>query len=605
MSRTEAKVTVNNFVGGLTSDYHELNSPPNTTIDEDNCDLDRKGSRKRRLGIDFEDNFQKSTVTFSTTDWETMYVGTFEWKSVNEDGTQNFLVTQGGNILSFFNMNNNTLSAGEMAFTIDLDDHLTPGYSTSAPYPTSMASGKGLLFVVGEAIEPFYVTYDPVAISISITPITIKIRDLALQDHALLYTDQPTVLTDAQRYDLLNQGWGAVTITGSSHDYNQTSRVLNYYYDLQGTYPPKSKSWWVGKITSITHSWQMFDIATYNSAYVGSTLAPLGTFILNFFNQDRTGAVMALPKDWGGPDIPYLPIVVQTGRPTSVAFMSGRVFYGYKNKILFSQVLLDDLTVAGNCYQQADPTAEKINDLIATDGGVLTIIDAATIFAFQVFENALFVFTSNGVWALGGSTIGAGFSAIDFSIYKVTEAGVLSSRSIVSVLGAPVWWGKDGIYRLVGDPAKQGYSADNIIQKKEKDGKGLQLFYNVIPPLSKVYATGAYDHIKKVITWIYNSTDTVLGDNPYACNTVLNYDTILDAFYKYSLAPVTDLAGPYIVDVFDTLDIIATIETDPVIDLLGNIVIDIATDNVTTNTTILGNSANTTSSLKFFTFYFS
>jgi len=587
LSRTANKVVVNNFVGGLVSDCTELNNPPNTTIDEDNCDLDRKGSRKRRLGIDFEDGFEPSNESWTDSEFADIYVKTFVWRSVSEDGTLNFLVAQGGNKLMFYNMNSETISADELPFSVDLDDFRTPAYYSTSQYGVQMAAGKGALFVVGEAIEPFVIQYDKATNTISTTELVIRIRDLELQDHDMGYTDQFTTLTATQKYDLYNQGWNAYTTNNPSGDNFYHIQVLDNYFSIIGKYPQKAKSWWVGKQIDIDTGSNDFIPQSYDQAYVGSTLAPLGTYILEAFNKDRSAAS----------GIPGLPVVTETSRPTAVAFGAGRVFFGFKNKLYFSQVIQDDFTVAGNCYQVADPTAEKINDLVATDGGVLQIIDAGTIFKLMTFENAVFNFCSNGVWALGGTSVGAGFSATDFSVYKVTETAALSPRSIISIIGTPVWWAKDGIYTLIGDPAKQGYSAQNILLGK------LQLYYNAIPPLSKLYATGDYDHLKKTITWIFNSQNEIIGGNKFVCDKALNYDTLLKAFYPYSISTVTPGNSPHIVDCFSALDVLASSGEDTVVDELEHTVIDEADEVVTVQTTVLGNATNTTSLLKFYTFY--
>lgn len=591
MARTENKVVVNNFIGGLVSDCTELNNPPNTTIAEDNCDLDRKGSRKRRLGIDFEDGYEASIESWTQDTWPDMYVKTFVWRSVAEDGTLNFLVAQGGNTLMFYDMSSETISAGELPFTVNLDDFRTPGYYSTGQYGVQVAAGKGALFVVGEAIEPFYIQYDKAANTISTQELVLKIRDLELQDHAMGLTDQFASLTAEQKYDLFNQGWSVLTtleyFNGDAPLYKLSP--FSVYRSVAGKYPSKAKSWWLGRIIDINNGQNVFIPSAWDGAYVGSTQAPLGTYILEAFNKDRSGVS----------GVAGLSIQKEVSRPTAVAFAAGRVFFGFKNKIYFSQLIQDDFTVAGNCYQVADPTAEKINDLVATDGGVIQIIDAGQIFAFIPFENSLFCFCSNGVWALGGSSIGQGFSAVDFSVYKVTETAALSPRSVISVLGTPVWWSKDGIYTLIGDPAKQGYSSQNILQDK------IQLFYNAIPPLSKLYATGTYDQLKKTITWIYNSQDAPIGNNKFVCDKVLNFDTLLKAFYPYTLSSLETGNTPHVVDVFSALDITATSTEDPVVDELGHTVVDEADDIVTVNVTVLGNSSNTTSLLKFYTFYLS
>lgn len=588
MPRTDSKATVNNFIGGLVSDYHELNTPPNTTVDELNCDLDRKGSRKRRLGLDFEDGFQGSTGSVSEGDWFGTYTKAFEWDAVAEDGNLNYIVIQGGSFLSFFDQNFDTLSQGEKSFTVNLNDFKAPAYADTASFPVQVASGKGALFVVGEAINPFYIQYDPATDTITTTQLNLKIRDLQLQDHTMGLTDQLLTLTPAQKYDLYNQGWGAHSnCQQASNTILHDKIVLDFYRGFANKYPQKAKSWWLGKIVTVNFGVEAFNANSYDTVYCGTTLAPLGTFILDAFNLDRSAVS----------GIPGLPVVTETSRPTAVAFGSGRVFYGFKNKVMFSQLIVDDFTVAEQCYQQADPTSEKISDLVATDGGVLQIIDSSNIFKMVAWENSIFIFSGNGLWALGGSNIGAGFSATDFSVYKVTSASALSSRSVIDYEGAPVYWSKLGIYIIVSDPAKQGYSVENILEEK------LQLFYNAIPPLSKLRASGAYDETKKVLSWVYNSTGETIGGNPFVADRILNYDTIAKAFYPYSISETNDGNSPYVTDVFNVSDIVAESTPENVTDNNLVPVFDNAAENVQVEILTPGNAANTTTSLKFLTFY--
>jgi len=588
LPRTASRATVNNFVGGLVSDYHELNNPPNTTVDEDNCDLDRKGSRRRRLGIDFESGYQPSSNRFQNSLWATMYTKTFEWNSVAEDGSRNFLVVQAGSLLSFYDLNFDTLSTGELPFTVNLDDFRAPAYYTTAPYSVQVASGKGALFVVGEAINPFYIQYDPASNTISTSVLILKIRDFEQQDKTLSVTTEPSALTAQQKYDLYNQGWWAKTdCENGTSDIWRNYPVLDFYKHKNGVYPQKAKTWWLGKRPSPKFSDMVFNADAYRTTYTGTSIAPLGTFILEAFNQDRSGVS----------GVPGLSVVVENSRPTAVAFGSGRVFYGFKNKIYFSQVIVDDFGVAAFCYQEADPTSEKVSDLVATDGGVLQIIDSSAIMALRSYENSIFSFSSVGVWAIGGAAIGTGFSATDFSIYKVSEAGSLSSRSIISVEGTPVWWSKLGIYALTSDPAKQGYSVRNLLEKK------MQFYYNDIPPLNKVRATGAYDKTKKVITWLYNSTSSDIGGSPWVGNRLLNYDTILEAFYPYTIQLAEVAFPPLVTDVFNVNDIVATEVEDTVISEDGFTVFDESDVAVTVLSQSNSNAGNTTSSLKFLTFY--
>ena len=54
MARRKAPVQVNEFTGGLNTEFNPLSMPPNISIDEQNMVITQKGSRRKRFGFDFE-----------------------------------------------------------------------------------------------------------------------------------------------------------------------------------------------------------------------------------------------------------------------------------------------------------------------------------------------------------------------------------------------------------------------------------------------------------------------------------------------------------------------------------------------------------------------
>jgi len=565
MASTELKTSVNNFVGGLVTDYHELNTPENVTTDEDNCDIDRKGSRRRRKGIQLEPGYSAAAITTTSSTYHKTYV----WKSVANKGDLTFLVVQTGSALAFYDQSSDPLSDGILGFSVNLDSHLAVGQTSTADTGIQVDSGKGALFVVGAKIDPFYLTYDEASNTITEHDIEFGIRDLeeldTVEDNdALLAT-----ITTERLYDLHNQGWNQgdklcydlKTTTGSQYD-----NVLDFYRATRGVYPPKTKPWWVGKRVG-DNATDVFDPSgQYDMIEGGNTLSPIGHFILNPFYKDR-GLISGLAIN----------PVIEEERPTAVAFHAGRVFYGFQNKVLYSQIIEDDLGVVGKCYQDADPTAEDISDLIDTDGGVIPISASGNILGLFPVENSLIVFSTNGVWAINGDTLGQGFLATGYSVSKISSLDAVSTRSIIDVEGVPVWMGENGIYALAASQSKDGFSVANILEGK------IQNFYDDILPLSKKYASGAYDRVRKTIIWIYSSEDPTTTANLYRCDKVLNYDTILQAYYPYTIATVSATEGvtlPYIVDVFNIKSLLSQRTYDTVIDDVADTVVDSNTDQV-------------------------
>src|SRR6266576_2250877 len=135
-----------------------------------------------------------------------------------------------------------------------------------------------------------------------------------------------------------------------------------------------------------------------------STLAALDKYhhynLLNLANQDRITAsgIAALVNT-----------TTSFQRPSVCAFFAGRVFYaginfiGFNSNIYFTQTV-ESINQYGATYQQNDPTAADLFDILPSDGGVLSIPEAGTIFKMQTVPGGLAIFAANGIWFLTGST---------------------------------------------------------------------------------------------------------------------------------------------------------------------------------------------------------
>jgi hypothetical protein len=524
MATASDKKMMNNFVGGLVSDYHELNTPVGVSVDELNCHLNRKGYREKRKGIALESGYVQNS--FNVNEPTECWMQAFDWKSVGNDGQKDFIVIQSGATLSFFDQSAASLSASALPFTVNLDSFLITGASTQANSGVQVSSGKGALFVAGKFISPFYIEYSSASNTITTTSVSFKIRDFSEQDPSLAADTKPATLTAKQKYDLYNQGWHVsgifaydshTAIGGLPNIYNP----LDFYFTAEGVYPPKNKPWFSGKRPGDAGLDYFDPSGTYDMAYGGNTLAPLGHYILDPFHKDRSTAS----------GISGLLTEIENSRPNTTAFHAGRCFWGHKNTLYFSQVLEHDLTRAGKCYQDADPTSEDVSDLIATDGGTLLIPAMGEITVLFPMQNVLLVFATNGIWAVTGGTTDDGFSATNFSVTQVSSVSLLGVKTLISVDGSPCFWGEDGIYSVkLGFNRGGGFEMVNLLDKK------LQEFYNAIPAIQKVYAGAGYDRHNQTIVWIYDldSSDT----NKYVCRYVLNFDMIVGAFYPYK---ITDL----------------------------------------------------------------
>jgi hypothetical protein len=194
------------FIKGLITEAGPLTYPENASTDELNTVIKVKGSRSRRLGLDFEPSSVASSVTgLDSSDM----TSEFAWKGVGNDAEVNFLVVHVKRTLHFYNMDAIPITSDKKAFTVDLSTYVAP-FATAADVdlaPVQMASGKGFLFVASPCIDPVVIEYDPDTDTISTLKIIIQVRDFDGIDDGLANEEQPTTLTKEHFYNLKNQGW--------------------------------------------------------------------------------------------------------------------------------------------------------------------------------------------------------------------------------------------------------------------------------------------------------------------------------------------------------------------------------------------------------------
>lgn len=538
MARAKTNRLYRTFVKGMITEAGPLTYPENASIDEDNCVIFRKGNRSRRLGLDFEEGFALSSYGIGS---PTMATRTYRWESVNNTAELSFLCHRIGTSIYFYDMAQPPLSRGLKAFSIDLTQFSIPNSINVELSEVSMVGGKGYLFVAGEKIEPFLVEYDPDTDTISTQRIYIQIRDFKGVNDGLANDEEPTTLSGEHKYNLMNQGWldpqnagtgGQVqyfdTFGGIGSYAGPTTAVITSYFSQFNRYPANNKQWWVARDGTDGD----FDPELLAKFFSGTARAPRGHFIVDAFYIDRT-AVSGIPN---------LLVEATAERPPTVSFFSGRVWYACNSTVYYSQVL-DDKAKAGFCYQEADPTAEDISDLIASDGGVIPIPEMAKAIKLVPMGGGILCFATNGIWYISGTQ--AGFTATDISVSKVNPIGTDSPDSIVEAEGQIFWWSKVGI---MGMSQKSGLfgTIEGVFDRTNVSEQTIQSFYNEeISESAKRYAKGLYDPATNCVQWIFRSGDT---PGVYMYDRVLNLDLTLSAFYPWTVSP----AGPFISDVFLT-----------------------------------------------------
>lgn len=194
------------FNKGLITEAGPLTYPEDASTDELNTVIKFKGSRSRRLGLDYEPSSVPAVIADLT---DSEFISEFEWKGVDNHADINFLVIQVNRTLHFFDMDAVPITSAPKAFTVDLTTYIAPFASPTQvdETPVQMACGKGYLFVVSPYIEPILIDYSPEFDSIDVLKIIIKIRDFDGVDDGLSNEDQPTTLSNKHYYNLRNQGW--------------------------------------------------------------------------------------------------------------------------------------------------------------------------------------------------------------------------------------------------------------------------------------------------------------------------------------------------------------------------------------------------------------
>lgn len=536
----------NSFINGLVTEATALDFPEKAVVETYDCIYDIDGSVYRRPGFDFEDSFTTKTI-----DRANHVLSTYLWQNVAGDGNVTVAVVQVGNKLYFYEADGSGIfSTGAVASTVTL----TPvsGAPATDTVEAQFCDGNGFLFVTHPYCDPMRISYDTDANIATATNLILKIRDFegATADPQAVDARPTSTLAGlnvSHAYNLYNQGW--------------TTTNLTAWDTAQTTMPSNADVMWRFKDSTNNFDASSASIARITS---GNTPAPKGHFVLNLSLQNRDSA-----SGLSG----VASTTTNFYRPGVCAFFTGRMFYtginyvGFNSNIYFSQIV-ERVAQYEQCYQINDPTAEDLFDILPSDGGVISIPEAGTIYKLFTVPGGLCVFAANGVWFLTGST-GLGFTATDYAVLKIADIGTISANSFVNVSGFPAWWNSEGIYVMMG--------GQNLPTIQSLTYNTLKTFYDGIPVTSKRYARGFYHKTDGHIRWIYRSTSTTQVTNLYEYDRVLNFNVRTKAFYPWTISdsPVkvhSILSSELITRPIASVNVIDSI-ADNVLDSLGNQVI--------------------------------
>ena len=557
----QSKIYVN-FTGGLNTDFTKLQFPENAATDIDNVDIFRTGEIKRRLGAEFESGFVISNNDVLPSTMEQAALSTHEWKSVNGRGDLNFLGVQVGSKMHFHDLGVDPLSQSVRG-VIDLEPFAR---GSGIPGNTLMDSsyGEGVMILTNSNMEPVTVTFDEDLDSFKVEVIVLEIRDFEGVDDGLETQERIQTLTNTHEYNLRNQGWPLdATVNrsrGGSSGVQQGDPVeLTFSLTAQaalfggvkgpdprklirpatpGFYPSNADIIYAAKAEAaksgneeVVGSYSPFHL---DDAIFGNTPAPKGHFIFSPFDQDRTAVS----------GIEGLTKTTVAVRPSNTAFYAGRVWYAgvpdteLVGDIFFSQSLTD-IENAGKCYQDYDPTAEDLNGLLATDGGVIHIADMGRVYRMVPVGQDLMLVAGNGVWAISGAD-GGNFLATQFTVRKISDVGTTSADSVLEAESTLLYWNAGGIYQVSSGQINDALTVNRISKDK------IQTFYEAISEPARAYARGWYDDFDKKVYWFYNDGPGYDGISfRFKYNRSLVLDLTLGSFYTYTIGEL-QTGSPFI-----------------------------------------------------------
>lgn len=528
MAKQGQRAEINTFVQGLITEASPLNFPPNASKQEENFELFRDGTRRRRLGMDYlPSETLHAITTFGLGTPLAPQLGTFFWESTDGLQGRNIQVVQHGNKLDFYD-------ATTIPYTFIESYQVAPDDDNNTPY--SFANIEGRLSVAWGFDDPTTAPfgYHPLLVTdkgtgsprFSVESPPLKVRDFWGVDTGVANlendpyfrpTNTPTL--PGQIYNSSNQSWGIPRKDAAG----VLKNPLDIYFTLDSHYPSNSEVVWTGlqfqPVDSPNPPFERVYANLYQEVFGIQPLAPKGFFTIDVlgrgnsrlaeYNRNRT-VTGNLLYDMTPYTSFFLNTDITRGGPTVVAGYAGRAWYaGFPGRvispdsrsprlnshILFSQVIKNSKDMV-KCYQDGDPTSRESFDIVDTDGGFIKIAEMDQVLSLQPIGNTLVVIANNGIWAItGGNEFG--FTASNYKVSQLSTFGCVSQGSVVLQGQSIMYWGDGGIYVVTTDKVSGALVVNNISKTT------IQTLYDDIPKTSLPSVKGVYDENTKKLRWIY------------------------------------------------------------------------------------------------------
>ena len=640
MPSVKSEKQYNNLTKGLITEASSLSFPENAALDIDNLILERTGKVSRRLGVDYEIGYTKTSTGLDTNILSSTKFSVHKWPSPDGDITVSIGVIRIYNRLWFVDL----LQSAPSSHLLNSGSPLTISGLTNGELETTIVNNK--FVIVSEDIDyPILLSYNRTTQAVTSEIIPIQVRDIWGVLDSIPVDTRPPSLTPEHNYNLINQGWspsitskcgtvstdtvkttqswvlmkpgpnfaqaivdgiytGGPIITTSGWIKTETIIIPGVPISVGaiectkssiGVYPSNCDIWTLGKIGDASSAdFEKYDPAALKKNSIYKVEASKGAFIIDAFDrgsarQSMTG-ITSLPSD------------SEQGRVSTVASFAGRVFYSgvnsiviggddkspnYSSYIFFSQIATAK-DVIGKCYQEADPTNPEINDIVDTDGGTIQIPEVTKIVRLLSTRTSLIIFAQNGVWEVFGDT--GGFTATSYQVSKISSIGTESPRSIVEFNQGVAYWSKAGIFMLTQDPISGRYQAENLTIQT------IQSFYNTLTSTTRDNVKGFYDEQENRIRWLYNDTSDYSDSNYInTYNRELVLDLTLKSFYKNTIGEISS-SSPFVCDYIELPKYVSSSTDNPV--YAGVDEVQIGTEDVYVE---MGSLVNRTSQFSFLT----
>lgn len=207
MAQQQLTSVENNFTKGLITESTGLNFPENGATEADNCEFTLIGNVNRRLGIDYEDNYE--ITPFGSAGYATQ---TYKWNNAGGDGQSQLIVVQVGPSLFFYLSSaaskDHPVSTHRLPNGVGLSSFAATGGTFDPTVDAQFSDGNGYLFVYHPNCDPFYVTYDPNTQALTSNVIYVQIRDqsgISYLEGSV--SNRPVASNGVHSYNLQNQGW--------------------------------------------------------------------------------------------------------------------------------------------------------------------------------------------------------------------------------------------------------------------------------------------------------------------------------------------------------------------------------------------------------------